>query len=102
MPAGSQRRFFAALEFFRDLNNACELEAGGMVFAFPEQTVHGFFQEIRKFFSESGLVPVLSHSPIYRHFNDPTYRVVHLKALMSSPLALLAQASHGVKSGNEN
>ena len=88
---GTPEQFFTALAWFRDLNKAGELAVGKKIFSFPEETVDGFLQEIRKLVSSSGFVPVLSHSPVYRSLNQPSYRVVHLQALMRSPLALLVQ-----------
>jgi hypothetical protein len=102
MVRGSTERFFAVLEYFRDLNGSEELEVGGKTFAFQEETVRGFLKQVKKFFSDSGFVPVLSHSPVYRHFNKPSYRVVCVEALLSSPLAFLSQGPHGVKPGNGN
>ncbi|MGC9194208.1 MAG: hypothetical protein ACP5IL_01990 [Syntrophobacteraceae bacterium] len=89
---GLEDDFLHALEFFRELNNAGELRAGGMAFAFPENIVDGFIREVLHYISTMGFIPVLSHSPTYRSLNHPSYRVVHAKALDRSPLAAWMQA----------
>ena len=99
MHTGFQAGFLAALEFFRELNHAGELKAGGMVFSFPERIVDGFMREVRDFISSMGFIPVLSHSPTYRSLNDPSYRVVHTKAIVHSPLAALIQAEGDTGTG---
>lgn len=99
METGSPAGFFSSLELFRDLNKSCELTAGGMIFSFAEHIVNGFLLEIRKLTASSGFIPVLSHSPVYKSFNDPSYRVVHLNALMRSPLAALIQAPRNIETG---
>jgi hypothetical protein len=89
---GHEDDFLHALDFFRELNNAGELRAGGMTFAFPENIVDGFLREVLHYISTMGFIPVLSHSPTYRSLNHPSYRVVHAKALHRSPLAAWMQA----------
>jgi hypothetical protein len=99
METGSQPMFFHIIDLFRDLNKSGDLMAGGTIFSFPEQTVDGFLREIRKFVSSSGFIPVLGHSPVYKSFNGPSYRVVHLNALMRSPLAELIQTPKNIEAG---
>ncbi|SPF33604.1 hypothetical protein SBDP1_1150011 [Syntrophobacter sp. SbD1] len=91
---GTPAGFFCALDLFRDLNKSGELISEGMIISIPEQTVEGFLREIRQLTADSGFIPVLSHSPVYRKLNNPSYRVVHLNALMRSPLATLIQSPH--------
>ncbi|MGC8492061.1 MAG: hypothetical protein ACP5SH_10025 [Syntrophobacteraceae bacterium] len=96
---GSPAEFFHALECFMAINSAGELEAGGMVFSFPEHVVDDFMREVRNFTSETGFLPVLSHSAAYKSHNDPSYRVVHSKALANSPLAALIDAAEDIGTG---
>lgn len=97
---GSSARFFAVLDLFRDLNKSGELVAEGQAFVFPQLMVDGFLQEIRQLVLRSGFVPVLSHSPTYRSYNQPSYRVVHWQALMQSPLSPLIQTPGRIDSSN--
>ncbi len=84
---GVSDRFLMSLDGFKKLNAAGELAIGRNVFAFAEAAVDRFFLELRSLFRRVGGVPVFSHSPIYRQFNAPSYRVVERDVLMNSPLA---------------
>jgi len=88
---GTPEAFFGVLDMFRELNSAGEIKAGGRVFAFADTRVQRFLLEVKKFLGDSGFIPVLSHSPVYRSLNSPSYRVVHERALRSSPLAFIIQ-----------
>lgn len=95
----SPAEFFFALESFRDLNRSGELRAGGIVFSFSEKVVEAFLREINLLAKSMGAIPVLSHSPAYRKFNNPSYRVVHREALRKSPLAELIRNLRKIESG---
>jgi hypothetical protein len=83
---GDRERFFATLAAFREMNNMGEFNVGGMIYFFPQRMVDHFLREIMDLTRRLGNVPVLSHSPVYRQFNDPTYRVVDRVVLKGSPL----------------
>lgn len=86
---GNEVNFLAELSSFQDLNNKHRLTVGERVFAFPSETVDLFLHEVSAFVERFGTVPVLSHSPVYKRFNAPSYRVVDLESLENSDLSML-------------
>ena len=88
---GDRKRFFATLAEFKQMNNRGELEVGGIIYVFPHGMVDHFLREIMYLTRRLGTIPVLSHSPVYRQFNAPTYRVVDRVVLKGSPLASILQ-----------
>lgn len=88
---GDRERFFATLSEFREMNNRGELAVGGMIYVFPHGMVDYFLREIMDLTRCLGTIPVLSHSPVYRQFNVPAYRVVDRVVLKRSPLASILQ-----------
>ena len=84
---GDRERFFATLAAFREMNNMGEFNVGGMIYVFPQGMVDHFLREIMDLTRRLGSVPVLCHSPVYRQFNAPTYRVVDRVVLKGSPLS---------------
>ncbi len=99
---GSIADFFFSLDLFTTLNGSGELTAGRLIFCFPQRLVEQFLREIGRLAASAGAIPVLSHSAIYRKFNNPSYRVVHLKALMRSPLAALLDSPRSGGPGYAN
>lgn len=89
VPRGDTERFLATLDRFREINNGHELAAEGRVFAFEPRMVDEFLSEVAHFIEAYGTVPVLSHSPIYKELNSPSYRVADSASLEHSPLAFL-------------
>ncbi len=90
-PRGNEVNFLALLSTFQDLNNDYELAAGEDILAFPPRVLDLFLQEVTAFVERFGTVPVLSHSPVYKRFNAPAYRVVDRPALANSALAFLLE-----------
>ncbi len=91
VPRGSIERFLATLKRFRELNKAHELTVEGRIFVFPLSMVDQFLSEVSDFMESYGTVPVLSHSPVYRELNSPSYRVADIDSLEDSPLAFLVK-----------
>jgi hypothetical protein len=88
---GSEKDFMAALEWFRDLNDSRELAIGDRFYVFPGELVRLFLLQVKDFIKTTGKIPVLSHSPVYKKFNAPSYRVVDRNTLEHSELAFLIQ-----------
>ncbi len=88
---GSAKDFLASLNSFRYLNAKAELVVQSRSYVFPDELVALFLVQVRDFLHASGNVPVLSHSPIYRNYNSPSYRVVDRETLERSDLAFLFQ-----------
>jgi hypothetical protein len=88
---GSRENFMVTLDCFRSLNKNGELAVRGRSYMFPDELVALFLVQVRDFMSASGNIPVLSHSPIYRNYNSPSYRVVDRATLENSDLAFLFQ-----------
>jgi hypothetical protein len=88
---GSAKNFLESLNGFRYLNANSELVVQSRSYVFPDELVALFLVQVRDFIQASGNVPVLSHSPIYRSYNSPSYRVVDRKTLERSDLAFLFQ-----------
>lgn len=93
-PRGNEVNFLAALSTFQTLNNDYELTAGEEILAFPPRVLDLFLQEVTVFVERFGTVPVLSHSPVYKRFNSPSYRVVDRPALAHSALAFLLEKTN--------
>ena len=88
---GSPDAFLSKLSGFRELNAACQLAVGGIIYMFPPETVDRFLLEVRDLVRRMRDIPVFSHSAIYRRMNNPSYRVVDLDVLERSPLSFLLQ-----------
>ncbi len=93
-PMGDTERFLDTLTLFRQLNSGSGFVAGGRVYAFDLEMVDGFLSEVAQFIEAYGTVPVLSHSPIYKELNSPSYRVVDRTSLEDSLLAYLLDEIH--------
>lgn len=91
VPMGDTERFLATLDRFRELNNGHELAVEGRIFTFEPRTVDQFLSEVAHFIEMYGTVPVLSHSPVYKELNSPSYRVADIASLEHSPLAFLVE-----------
>lgn len=89
LPVGNSERFLATLKAFRELNKGNEIVVQGKVFAFPPPMLDQFLSELDHFIGRYGMVPVLSHSPMYKKLNAPAYRVADVASLEDSPLAVL-------------
>jgi hypothetical protein len=89
---GDHARFFEALDIFKMLNQAGEIDVAGNVFTFPGELVDTFFFEVRKLMRRIRQVPVLSHSENYKRLNRPSYRVVERSVLEGSSLGALLEA----------
>jgi hypothetical protein len=89
---GDHARFFEALDIFKMLNQAGEIDVAGNVFTFPGELVDTFFFEVRKLMRRIRQVPVLSHSENYKRLNRPSYRVVDRSDLEGSSLGALLEA----------
>jgi hypothetical protein len=50
-----------------------------------------FLLQVKDFIKTTGNIPVLGHSPVYKKFNAPSYRVVDRNTLEHSELAFLIQ-----------
>jgi hypothetical protein len=90
-PRGNEVNFLAALSTFQTLNDDYELSAGEDILAFPPRVLDLFLQEVTAFVERFGTVPVLSHSPVYKRFNVPAYRVADRTAVENSALAFLLE-----------
>jgi hypothetical protein len=88
---GSRENFVPSLNCFRHLNRKGELTVQGRSYVFPDELVGLFLVQVGDFIQASGHIPVLSHSPIYRDYNAPSYRVVDRVTLERSELAFLFQ-----------
>lgn len=88
---GSEENFATALELFRDLNDNAELALDERSYVFPSKLVSTFLAEVDEFIRITGTIPVLSHSPGYKKYNAPSYRVVDRETLEKSDLAFLIQ-----------
>jgi hypothetical protein len=88
---GSRENFIASLNCFRHLNQKGVLAVHGRSYVFPDELVGLFLVQVGDFIRASGHIPVLSHSPVYRDHNAPSYRVVDRLTLERSELAFLFQ-----------
>lgn len=88
---GTGRGFIASLVWFKDLNNSGELIVNGRSYMFPGRLVDLFLDQAKGFMWSSGSIPVLGHSPAYKQYNAPTYRVADRTTLEHSDLASLLQ-----------
>jgi hypothetical protein len=86
---GSPENFIASLYGFRRLNREGKLVVQSRSYMFPNELVELFLVQVDDFIKVSGNIPVLSHSPIYRNYNAPSYRVVDRATLERSNLAFL-------------
>ena len=86
---GDAAGFMASLQWFKDLNNSGALAIHGRSYRFPAKMVASFLRQVAEWIESSGDVPVLSHSPVYKRYNSPSYRVVDREALEQSALASL-------------
>ncbi len=84
---GKPDRFVNMLMKFRELNGRGELAFGNTVFKMSPEKVDLFVSNALTIGRRTGNIPVYSHSPEYRRFNKPSYRVVYLEALKISPLS---------------
>jgi|GEM_PF-1120665 len=87
----SEKDFIASLQWFMELNNSGELALHGRSFRFPADLLTLFLAQVNDFIRTSGTIPVLSHSPIYKRYNAPSYRVVDRAVLEQSALAPLLE-----------
>lgn len=83
---GNTDHFLITLSEFRSLNNANRIIVGGIAYSFPAGLVKKFFLDIRNIMKSAGNLPVFGHSPIYRHFNAPSYRVIDKVVLEAGSL----------------
>lgn len=88
---GGRENFIASLDAFRHLNKRGELAVQGRSYVFPDELVALFLAQVNDFIHQAGNLPVLSHSPIYRTYNSPSYRVVDRTTLERSALVFLFQ-----------
>ncbi len=88
---GCAERFLEKLSVFGALNNKNELTADNVCFVFPPRQVEQFLAEVKKEIETSHTAPAVSHSPLYRRLNAPTYRVVDTVAIERSPLSHILQ-----------
>jgi hypothetical protein len=88
---GSREKFITSLGSFRHLNANGELVVQNRQYLFPDELVALFLIQVRDFMQASGNPPVLSHSPVYRNYNAPSYRVVDRATLERSALTFLFQ-----------
>jgi hypothetical protein len=88
---GSDKDFIASLAWFRELNNSGELAIQGRCYMFPGELVDLFLRQVNDFIKKAESIPVLSHSPVYKKYNAPSYRVVDRASLEGSALAFLLE-----------
>ncbi len=86
---GQGERFLGILAGFQNLNRSGSLCVDSTVYVFSDALVAHFLREVNDFIERWGHIPVLSHSSVYRKYNDPSYRVVDRAALERSALASL-------------
>ena len=75
--------FIDTLKVFQELNLAGRLKGGQTTFIFPPGEVEEFIREVERYYLANHQAPVLSHSPVYRQLNRPSYRVVDFEVLKS-------------------
>ena len=88
---GSDKGFIASRAWFRELNNGGELAIQGRCYMFPGELVDLFLRQVNDFIKKAESIPVLSHSPVYKKYNAPSYRVVDRATLGGSALAFLLE-----------
>lgn len=90
---GNDKDFIASLGWFRELNNSGELVVQDRCYMFPGELVDLFLRQVNDFIKRAESIPVLSHSPVYKKYNAPSYRVVDRATLEGSALAFLLEKS---------